>query len=144
MASHREQVLEALACMIVKAAPGALVERNMDKPERIPDGGLVNILDGDLGDPETTLNPVSYSYGHMVMLEIAVQGASKGARTEALDKLLVAIGRACEVDRTLGGLTEWLEPQAPTIDDAAAVGAASIKWADVGLLAAYTTTNPLT
>jgi hypothetical protein len=143
MASRREDVLEAVRALIAAALPGAKVERNAAKPERIPAGGLVIIRDGDPGDPEVTLSPLTYIYTHRIPIEIAVLPAALLTREQALDATLVAIGEAVEADRTLGGLCDFLEPEAPSTDDLEATGTVAGRWADAVLVATYATANPL-
>ena len=71
MPSKRETVLGAVKSLVTAALPGAEVKRNLAKPERIPPGGLVVIRDGDPGEPDVTLSPVSYLYTHRIPVEIA-------------------------------------------------------------------------
>ncbi|HVY21177.1 MAG TPA: hypothetical protein VHA70_14005 [Bauldia sp.] len=144
MASRREEVLNAVKALIAAALPGAKVERNAAKPERIPSGGLVIIRDGDPGDPEVTLSPLTYIYTHRIPIEIAVLAAAPLTREQTLDATLIAIGEAVEADRTLGGLCDFLEPEAPSTGDLEATGAVAGRWADAVILATYATPNPLT
>jgi hypothetical protein len=53
-ATRRDQRLQLV--------PSATVLRNEVLPAKIPAGGLVIVRDGDLGEPEVTLNPVSYHF----------------------------------------------------------------------------------
>jgi hypothetical protein len=144
MASRREQVLLAASAMLEAAAPGAEFSRNKDKASKMPAGGQIILRDGDPGAPEVTLCPVSYTYSHRIALEIGAPKGTTTTREENLDALLVLIGQAVAADRTLGGLCEYLDLEAPITDDISAIGAVSERWADVGLIAIYTTTNPLT
>jgi hypothetical protein len=145
MVSRREEVLEAVRALIAAALPAAKVERNAAKPERIQAGGLVIIRDGDPGDPEVTLSPLTYIYTHRIPVEIAVlASAAPLTPAQALDATLVAIGTAVEADRTLGGLCDFLEPEAPSTDDLEASGTVAGRWADAVILATYATSNPLT
>jgi hypothetical protein len=144
MASRREEVLEAVRALIATALPAAKVERNAAKPERIPVGGLVIVRDGDPGDPEVTLSPLTYIYTHRIPVEIAVVAAPPFSREQVLDATLVAIGATVEADRTLGGLCDFLEPEAPSTDDLEATGTVAGRWADAVVLAIYATSNPLT
>ena len=41
MTSKREQVIDAVKALVAGALPLAETKRNLDKPERIPAGGLV-------------------------------------------------------------------------------------------------------
>jgi hypothetical protein len=144
MASRREEVLEAVRAMVAAALPAAKVERNAAKPERIPSGGLVIVRDGDPGDPEVTLSPLTYVYTHRIPVEVAILASGVLSREQALDVTLSHIGEAVEVDRTLGGLCDFLEPEAPSTDDLEATGTVAGRWADFVILATYATSNPLT
>jgi hypothetical protein len=141
--SKREEVLTAVKAIIAAAVPAAEVKRNLDKPERIPPGGLVIIRDGDPGEPEYTLSPLSYTYTHRIPLEIAGPHAPNLTREEGLDQLLTPIGAAIAADPTLGGLCEFAEPEAPETDDLETQGARSGRWAATAVTAIYTTSNPL-
>lgn len=144
MASRGETVIEAIRALIDGAVPSAEVQRNLDSPVRIGAGGLIVVRDGDPGDPEMTMSPLSYTYAHAVRVEVAVQGETIETRIAALDAVLIPIGQAVEADRTLGGLCDWLEPTAPDRNDLRTEGAATQRWADFDLIATYSTPNPLT
>jgi hypothetical protein len=144
VASKREQVLEAIKALVASALPSAEVKRNLDKPERIPPGGLVIVRDGDPGEPEILLSPLTYIYEHRVPIEIAAFASASLTREQALDQMLAAIGEAVAAARTLGGLCEFLETEAPTSDDLETAGAISGRWADAAIIASYATANPLT
>lgn len=143
MASHREQVIEAVKALVEGALPGADVKRNQTKPERIGPGGHVVIRDGDPGEPETTLSPLTYTYSHVIPVEIAAYESASMAREAVLDGMMAAVGAAVAADRTLGGLCTWLDVTAPAPDDAEAAGAEPFRWADVGVIAVYDTRTPL-
>ena len=144
MASHREIVLGGIRALIAAALPAAKVERNAAKPERIPTGGLVIIRDGDPGDPEVYLSPLTYIYTHRVPVEVAVLAATPLSREQVLDQSLQAISEAIEANRTLGGLCDFIDPEAPSTDDLEATGTVAARWADLVILVTYATTNPLT
>lgn len=144
MASKREQVIEAVKSLLASALPNAEVKRNLDKPERIPPGGLVIVRDGEPGEPDVLLSPLVYVYEHRVPIEVAAFASASLSREEALDQMLSAVGTAVAADRTLGGLCEFLDAEAPTSDDLETTGAISGRWAEAAIIAAYSTTNPLT
>jgi hypothetical protein len=144
VASKREQVIEAVKSLLASALPNAEVKRNLDKPERIPPGGLVIVRDGDPGEPDVLLSPLVYVYEHRVPIEIAAFASASLSREEVLDQMLSSIGTAVAADRTLGGLCEFLDAEAPTSDDLETAGALSGRWAEAAIIAAYSTTNPLT
>ena len=144
MASRREQVIDAVKALIAAALPAAEVKRNLDKPERIPPGGLVIIRDGDPGEPDVLLSPLSYTYSHRVPVEIAAYPSDTLTREQAADAMLAAIGTAVSANRTLGGLCLFLETEAPSTGDLETAGAKSARWAEAAIVAIYVTSNPLT
>jgi hypothetical protein len=143
MASKRESVLAAVKTLVAASLPGAEVKRNLAKAERIPPGGLVVIRDGDPGEPEVTLSPLSYLYSHRIPLEIAAYESATLTRERALDAMLAAIGTEVKANRTLGGLCDWIEAEAPVTNDIEAQGALPGRFADLAILAVYATTDPL-
>lgn len=143
MTSRREQVLDGIKVLIATALPNADVKRNLAKPERIPPGGLVIVRDGDPGEPEVMLSPLLYVYTHRVPIEIAAYESSSATREQVLDEILGAIGTAVAGDRTLGGLCDFIEAEAPATDDIDTAGARLGRWADAAIVAVYGTTDPL-
>jgi hypothetical protein len=143
MTSKREQVLDAIKTLIASALPNAEVKRNLAKPERIPPGGLVILRDGDPGEPEVILSPLIYVYSHRIPIEIAAYETSSQTREQVLDGMLGAIGTAVVSNRTLGGLCDFVEAEAPATEDVETTGARAGRWADVAILAVYGTTDPL-
>jgi hypothetical protein len=132
MASTRAQVLAAVAALLETALPYADVRRNAPKPDSLSPGGVVNMNDGDPGEPDLLMSP----------LELAPPlGADDPVA--ALDAMCLAIGAAVRANRTLGGLAEFLEADAPVSDDVEVQGAESLTWGEVGLTATYTTSDPL-
>ncbi len=144
MSSKREQVIAAVGTLVAAALPLAEVKRNLDKPERIPAGGLVIIRDGDPGEPDVLLSPLSYTYSHRVGLEFAAYASVTQTREQVLDAMLAAIGAAVMADRTLGGLCIFLETEAPSSDNLETAGATTARWAEAAIVATYTASNPLT
>ncbi len=143
MSSKREQVLDAIKSLLSSALPNADVRRNLAKPERIPPGGLAVIRDGDPGEPEVMLSPLVYVYSHRIPIELAAYETSSQSPEQVLDEMLGAIGVAVSGDRTLGGLCDFIEAQAPSTDDVETAGARSGRWADAAIVAVYGTPDPL-
>ena len=139
MPTTRETVLAALHARLQPLVARTL--RDEVLPERIPAAGLIILRDGQPGEPEVTLSPLRYHYQHRAELEVVVQ-ASTG-RASAFDDLIAAIGAALEADRTLGGLCDWIEPEAPASVDLPIEGAAALKAAVITLNLHYSTTGPL-
>lgn len=138
MPTSRETILTALLTRI-KAVP-ATVLRGEVLPERIPAAGLLILRDGDPGDPEVTLSPLRYHYSHRVEIETVVQGAS---RDIAFDTLCTTLGAAIATDRTLGGLCEWIEAEAPRPVDLPVEGAATLKAGVITLVLHYSLSDAL-
>ena len=139
MPSTRETVLAALHARLQPLA--ALTLRDEVLPERIPTSGLIILRDGQPGEPEVTLSPLRYHYQHRAELEVVVQAGT--GRASTFDDLVAAIGAALEADRTLGGLCDWVEPDAPASVDLPLEGAAALKTAVITVVLYYTTTGPL-
>ena len=139
MPTTRETVLAALHARLQPLA--ALTLRDEVLPERIPAAGLIILRDGQPGEPEVTLSPLRYHYQHRAELEVVVQAGT--GRASAFDDLIAAIGAALEADRTLGGLCDWVEPEAPASVDLPVEGAAALKAAVITVVLHYTTTSPL-
>jgi hypothetical protein len=69
-----------------------------------------------------------------------VQGTDRDA---AFDALTASIGVAITADRTLGGLCDWVEAEAPRPVDLPIEGAASLKAAVIPVMLHYSTADPL-
>lgn len=139
MPTTRETVLAALLARLQSLA--ALTLRDEVQPERIPAAGLIILRDGQPGEPEVTLSPLRYHYQHRAELEVVVQAGS--GRATAFDTLIAAIGAALEADRTLGGICDWVEPEAPASVDLPIEGAATLKAAAITVVLHYSTRGPL-
>lgn len=139
MPTTRETILTALHARLVALPAAAL--RDEVLPERITAPGLIILRDGEPGEPEVTLSPLRYHYQHRAELEVIVQAGT--SRASAFDALIAAIGTALAADRTLGGLCDWVEPEAPASVDLPIEGAAALKAAVITVVLHYTTTGPL-
>ena len=139
MPTTRETILVALHARLQPLS--ALVLRDEVLPERIPAAGLIILRDGQPGEPEVTLSPLRYHYQHRAELEVVVQAGT--GRASAFDTLIAAIGAALDADRTLGGICDWIEPEAPATVDLPIEGAATLKAAVITVVLHYTTTGPL-
>ncbi len=139
MPTTRETVLAALFAQLQPLA--GVVLRDDVLPERIPAAGLIILRDGLPGEPEVTLSPLRYHYQHRAELEVVVQAPN--GRASSFDTLIASIGSALAADRTLGGLCDWVEPEAPASVDLPVEGAAALKAAVITIVLHYTTTGPL-
>ena len=138
MPTPRETILTALHARL-SALPATSL-RGEVLPERVPSDGLLILRDGEPGEPEVTLSPLAYHYQHRAEIEAVVQGATRDA---TFDTLTASIGAAVAADRTLGGLCDWVEAEAPRPVDLAVEGAASLKAATIAVVLHYTTDDPL-
>lgn len=138
MPTFRETILTALYARL-SALPATSL-RGEVLPERLPAAGLLILRDGDPGDPEVTLSPLAYHYRHRAEIEAVVQGADRDA---AFDILCASVGAALAADRTLGGLCDWVEAEAPRPVDLAVEGAAGLKAAAIPVILHYATRDPL-
>jgi hypothetical protein len=138
MPTSRETILTALFARL-SALPATALRGDV-LPERVPSAGLLILRDGEPGDPEVTLSPLRYHYQHRAEIEVVVQGV---ARDAAFDALCASVGATIAADRTLGGLCDWVEAEAPRPVDLAVEGAASLKAAVVPVILHYSLADPL-
>ncbi len=142
MPTPRETILSALLTTL-QTIPNAPVLRSEVLPERVPAGGLVILRDGEPGEPEVTMSPLQYHWRHRAEIEVIVQGRTPAARDATFDSLAAAIGTALAGDRTLGGLCDWVEPEAPQPVDLPVDGAQALKAAVIAVTLHYVTSDPL-
>ena len=141
MPTTRETILTALADLL-SMIPHVPVLRGEVLPERVPPAGLLILRDGNPGDPGVTLSPLMYHYQHRVELEVIVQSATD--RDTLFDALTAQIGAVIAADRTLGGLCDWVEAEAPEPVDLPVEGGSSLKVAVLPVILHYATADPLT
>ena len=137
MISRREYIIRSLFDRLLVLS--AVCLRGEVLPERVPSKGLLILRDGDPGDPEMSLSPLTYHYQHRAELEVVVQG---GDRDQAFDALCAQIGQTLHEDRTLGGLCDWLEVEAPQPVDLGIEGGALIKAATIPVVLHYACQDP--
>ena len=139
MTSKREQVIEAVRAVCTGMAT-ATVWRNRERPAKIPAEGLIIVRDGEMGDPEVLLSPVTYVWTHGVVVELAV---ATGDNDGALDTLIRDLSAALAADPTLGGLVDYMQTAAPEFENEAPQGASDVKAATVVVRLTYETADPL-
>ena len=142
MPTRREEILAALFERL-RTIPHALVRREEPLPDKVPAGGLVILRDGDPGEPDVLLSPLSYLWRHRAEIEAVVQMAPAESATAALDTLLLEIDAVLSADRSLGGLVDWLDWGGPQTRDHALDGAAGLKAALVPVILHFETSTPL-
>jgi hypothetical protein len=138
MPTTRENILTALFARL-SALPATALRGDV-LPERVPSAGLLILRDGEPSDPDVTLSPLRYHYQHRAEIEAVVQGA---AREAAFDVLCASVGAVISADRTLGGLCDWVEAEAPRPVDLPVEGAAALKAAVLTIILHYSTGDPL-
>ena len=138
MPTPRETILAALHARLSALPATAL--RGEVLPERVPTAGLLILRDGEPGEPEVTLSPLVYHYRHRAEIEAIVQGANRDAD---FDDLCASIGALIAADRTLGGLCDWIEAEAPEPIDLPVEGASGLKAAVLPLVLNYVTRDAL-
>ena len=136
----RETILSALADLL-RTVPFVPVLRGEVLPERVPAAGLMILRDGNPGEPGVTLSPLTWHYQHRAELEVVVQ--ANDGRDAAFDHLIAQIGAALSADRTLLGLCDWVEAEAPEPVDLPIEGAAALKAAVITVVLHYATSDPL-
>lgn len=138
-----ETVLKALMEALEAAKPaGARLERNSVLPKEIPGAGAMILRDGDPGTPEVTLSPLEYHYEHRAEVDVLID-RPPNARDAAFDTIVRAVGAAIAADRTLGGLCDWAEGEAPAPLSLAIEGAEGLKAATLTVVLHYSTSDPL-
>lgn len=140
MPTKRETILAALHRRLQTLA--APVLRGDVVPERIPATGLIIMRDGAPGEPDVAFSPLTYFYEHRAELEVVIQAGT--GRDTRFDALTASIGTALRADRTLSGLCDWVEAEAPEPVDLPIEGAAALKAAVIAVVLHYTTIDPLT
>ena len=135
----RETILLALRDRLSSIADVRVV-RNEVLPEKVPPGGLIILRDGDAGEPEVTLSPVTYFWQYRATLDVLISGQDMDTR---IDNLFAAIAAAVEDEPTFGGLCDMAIPLAPETSALGVEGAPNIKAAIVPIELYFTTTSQL-
>lgn len=137
-----EEILTALAAKLLET--GVEVYRNQGLSitiNNLTSKGALVLHDGDPGEPEQSFSPLTYHFEHSAELDMFVQGGDTHAK---FDDLRTRIGLALTSDRTLGGLVDWIEPQAPKPGDLPEMGTAPIKAATITVVLHFASPDPLT
>lgn len=140
--TKRETILQALFTAL-QTIKGPHFLRNEPLPEKVPAGGLVILRDGDPGEPEVMLSPLSYYWNHAALAEVLVQHTSAVRRDAMLDNLFQDIAAALAIDNTLSGLCDRVTPLSPDTSNLSVDGAPSVKAAIIPIELIYTTDSQL-
>ena len=141
--SQRENAIGALFAVLGQLSLGATVKRNAALPERVSDQAMAILRDGEMGEPEVSLSPLTYHWQHQVAIELFVADPDARARDARMDGFLVELATLIEADRTLGGVIEYAEIGPPKFDELAPDGTGGIKVCLLPVVLHYSGSGPL-
>ena len=141
--SQRENAIGALFAVLGQLSLGATVKRNAALPERIADHAMAILRDGEMGEPEVSLSPLTYHWQHQVAIELFVADPDASTRDVRMDGLLVELAALIEADRTLAGVVEYAEIGQPKFDELAPEGTSGIKACLLPVVLHYSSAGPL-
>ena len=141
--SQRENAIGAFFAVLGQLSLGTMVKRNAALPERIADHAMAILRDGEMGEPEVSLSPLTYHWQHQVTIELFVADPDASTRDARMDNLLMELATLIEADRTLGGAVEYAEIGPPKFDELAPEGASGIKACLLPVVLHYSSPGPL-
>jgi hypothetical protein len=144
--SQRECAIGALFAVLGQlplGTSGTMVKRNVALPERVSEQAMAILRDGEMGEPEVSLSPLTYHWQHQVAIELFVADADASERDARMDGLLVELAALIEADRTLGGVIEYAEIGPPKFDELAPDGSSGIKACLLPIVLHYSSPGPL-
>ena len=144
--SQRESAIGALFAVLEQLSlgtSGTTVKRNAALPKRVSDHAMAILRDGEMGEPDVSLSPLSYHWQHQVVIELFVADPDASARDARMDSLLTELASLIEADRTLGGVIEYAEIGPPKFDELAPDGTGGIKACLLPVVLHYSSPGPL-
>jgi hypothetical protein len=141
--SQRENAIGALFAVLGELSLGTTVKRNAALPERIADHAMAILRDGEMGEPEVSLSPLTYHWQHQVAIELFVADPDASTRDSRMDGLLTELASLIEADRTLAGVVEYAEIGQPKFDELAPEGTSGIKACLLHVVLHYSSAGPL-
>ena len=141
--SQRENAIGALFAVLGQLSLGTTVKRNAALPERIADHAMAILRDGEMGEPEVSLSPLTYHWQHQVAIELFVADPDASTRDARMDGLLTELATLIETDRTLAGVVEYAEIGQPKFDELAPEGTSGIKACLLPVVLHYSSAGPL-
>ena len=141
--SQRENAIGAVFAVLGQLSLGTTVKRNAALPERIADHAMAILRDGEMGEPEVSLSPLTYHWQHQVAIELFVADPDAAARDARMDGLLTELATLIEADRTLAGVVEYAEIGQPKFDELAPEGTSGIKACLLPVVLHYSSAGPL-
>lgn len=140
MATKLETILVALDALLRANLQARVIRNEPPLGVGVPPAGLVILRDGEPGEPEVTMSPLTYHYEHVAEIEIIVQRAT--GRDAAFDTLRGQIGALIAANRRLAGC-DWIEAAQANPMDLQTEGSAPIKAMSVPVTLHFTTSAPL-
>ncbi|MDP1524913.1 MAG: hypothetical protein Q8M20_03820 [Rhodocyclaceae bacterium] len=101
------------------------------------------LRDGEMGEPEVSLSPLTYHWQHQVTIELFVADPEASVRDARMDGLLAELAALIEADRTLAGVLEYAEIGPPKFDELAPDGSTGIKACLLPVVLHYSSAGPL-
>jgi hypothetical protein len=141
--SHREEAIGALFAVLGQLSLGTTVKRNAALPERVTDQAMAILRDGEMGEPEVSLSPLTYHWAHQVAIELFVANPDASERDARMDGLLMELATLIEAERSLGGVIEYAEIGPPKFDELAPDGTSGIKACLLPVILHYSSPGPL-
>jgi hypothetical protein len=141
--SQRESAIGALFAVLGQMSLGVMTKRNASLPERLSEHAMAVLRDGEMGEPEVSLSPLTYHWQHQVAIELFVADPDASERDKRMDGLLVELAALIEADRTLGGVIEYAEIGPPKFDELAPDGVSGIKACLLPVVLHYSSSGPL-
>jgi len=141
--SQRENAIGALFAVLGQLSLGTTVKRNAALPERIADHAMAILRDGEMGEPEVSLSPLTYHWQHQAAIELFVADLDTSTRDSRMDGLLTELAFLIEADRTLAGVVEYAEIGQPKFDELAPEGSGGIKACLLPVVLHYSSAGPL-
>jgi hypothetical protein len=141
--SQRESAIGALFAVLGQLSLGTTVKRNAALPERVSEHAMAILRDGEMGEPEVSLSPLTYHWQHQVAVELFVADPDISARDMRMDGLLLELAALIEADRTLDGVIEYAEIGPPKFDELAPDGSSGIKACLLPVVLHYSSSGPL-
>ncbi len=141
--SQRENAIGALFAVVGQLSLAATVKRNAALPERVTDQTMAILRDGEMGELEVSLSPLTYHWQHQVAIELFVAEPDASARDARMDGLLMELATLIEADRTLGGVVEYAETGPPKFDELAPEGTSGIKACLLPVILHYSSSGSL-
>ena len=141
--SQRENAIGAVFAVLGQLSLVTMVKRNAALPERIADHAMAILRDGEMGEPEVSLSPLTYHWQHQVAIELFVADPDASTRDARMDGLLTDLAILIEADRTLAGVVEYAEIGPPKFDELAPEGTSGIKACLLPVILHYSSSGSL-